>query len=365
MNRTQAYWICQLAGWGLYCLLTTLVIGLQIGWDVRLIINTAPSMIFGIGVSHAFRTFVHRAGWTDLSLRQLVPRVVGACLVLSVVYTALGDLLVWAGLLDPIHLGDVEYWSRAQVVVRLFGGLIVFFLWLAIYFGVHSFWNYRQAEVDKWKLEAQAEAARLKALKLQLNPHFFFNSLNSVRALIVEDPDRAQCMVTRLARLLRSTLQVDDVKTVPLEEELSTVRTYLELETVRFEERLQYEIDASNEALTRPVPLLLVQTLAENAIKHGVAEQQGGGTITITATVQDDTLRLRVTNPGTLDAETGGVGLKNARERLQLLFGDEASLTVENADAGTVCATAKLPSRSGNERPTKPPLPQAAASDDP
>jgi LytS/YehU family sensor histidine kinase len=224
-------------------------------------------------------------------------------------------------------------------------------LWLAIYFGVHAAWNYRQAEVDKWKLEAQAETARLKALKLQLNPHFFFNSLNSLRALIAEDPDRAQRMVTRLARLLRTTLQVDDVKTVPLEEELSTVQTYLELEMVRFEERLQYEIDASEAARERPVPFLLGQTLVENAIKHGVAKQRDGGTITIKADVVADALRLRITNPGTLEAETGGVGLANARERLQLLFGDEASLRVENATADTVEATAILPHRAEEERP--------------
>jgi LytS/YehU family sensor histidine kinase len=139
---------------------------------------------------------------------------------------------------------------------------------------------------------------------------------------------------------------------VPLEEELSTVRTYLELETVRFEERLQYEIDASEEALDRPVPFLLVQTLVENGIKHGVARRQSGGTITVGAEVQDDTLCLRVTNPGTLESEEGGVGLQNARERLQLLFGDEASLTLENADAETVVATAVLPARSGPERLT-------------
>ncbi len=224
-------------------------------------------------------------------------------------------------------------------------------LWSLIYFGVHYFWNYRKAEVDKWKLEAQAETARLKALKLQLNPHFFFNSLNSVRALIAEDPDRAQRMVTRLARLLRNTLQVDDVKTVPLEEELSTVRTYLELESVRFEDRLRYEIDAEEEALARPVPFLLVQTLAENGIKHGVAQYQSGGVITIDAHVADGTLCIRVTNPGTLDTEEGGTGLANARERLQLLFGEKASLTVENADADTVEATVMLPGRLEPDEP--------------
>jgi LytS/YehU family sensor histidine kinase len=281
-------------------------------------------------------------------------------LLLSLVYTGLGDLIILSGIIDPIGMDLEKYWSFSRVLVAIFGSSMLMFMWLVIYFGVHYFWNYRQAEIDKWKLEAQAETARLKALKLQLNPHFFFNSLNSVRALIAEDPERAQRMVTRLARLLRTTLQVDDVKTVSLEEELATVRTYLELEGVRFEDRLQYEIEAGEAALERAVPFLLVQTLVENAIKHGIAEQQEGGTVTIISDVVDDALRLRVTNPGTLEAETGGVGLTNARERLQLLFGDEASLTVENAGPDTVVATAVLPHRAAGERPALRSRPQAA-----
>ncbi len=228
-----------------------------------------------MGLTHAFRAYARRTGWLDLSLKRLAPRVISAALVLSVAFNVLGDLPAYFDLIDVVGVGEEEYWTAHGFALQLFGNSILMGLWLTIYFGVHAAWNYRQAEVDKWKLEAQAEAARLKALKLQLNPHFF-NSLNSVRALIAEDRQRAQRMVTRLARLLRSTLQVDDVKTVPLEEELSTVRTYLELERVRFEERLAYEIDASDEALTRPVPFLLVQTLVENGIKHGISTRQSG-----------------------------------------------------------------------------------------
>jgi LytS/YehU family sensor histidine kinase len=309
------------------------------------------SVALGVGLTHTFRAYVHWAGWLNLSLKKLAPRVIGGALVLSGGYNVLGDLPAYFGLIDIIGMEEEKYWTAYRFTLQLFGSSILMGLWLAIYFGVHAVWNYRQAEVDKWKLEAQAETARLKALKLQLNPHFFFNSLNSVRALIAEDPERAQRMVTRLARLLRSTLQVDDVKTVPLEEELSTVQTYLELEEVRFEDRLRYEIDATDEALDRPVPFLLVQTLVENSIKHGIAERQEGGTIVVEADVAAQTLRLRVVNPGRLETEEEGVGLRNARERLRLLFGDEAALTLEQADEGTVVATATLPARPESETP--------------
>jgi Putative regulator of cell autolysis len=233
-------------------------------------------------------------------------------------------------------------------------------LWLAIYFGVHAFWNYRQAEIDRWRLQARAETARLEALKLQLNPHFFFNSLASVRSLISEAPTRARKMVGRLARLLRRTLQASGQKTVPLEEELSTTRTYLQLEKVRFEDRLDWTIDAGEAALQRQVPYMLVQTLAENAVKHGIGQRRAGGTIRVEASIgetpvedepvedEEAPLCLRVTNPGELSEEAGaergsGTGLENARERLRLLFGEEASLTLAQSGPETVVATAQIP----------------------
>jgi len=349
MKRQHAYWACQIGGWSLLVLFRVLLSYLvrDVTWG-----NVTFNVLLGatgLLLTHLYRLAAKQRGWTQLSLKQLIPRVVLAALVLATLTHVTCDL-VGRHLLKLSFYDEVES-EVGLLLVSIVNGWILFMLWSVIYFGVHAVWNHRQAEVDKWKLEAQAETARLKALKLQLNPHFFFNSLNSVRALIAEDPDRAQRMVTRLARLLRNTLQVDDVKTVPLEEELSTVRTYLELESVRFEDRLRYEIDASDEALNRPVPFLLVQTLAENGIKHGIARCQGGGVITIDARVEDDDLCIRVTNPGTLETEEGGTGLANARERLRLLFGEKASLTVQNADPDTVEAEVVLPGRPGTKGP--------------
>lgn len=350
MSRERTYWICQVGGWTAYAVMriTLSFFFREVGW------KHAVAYLFFIGfgvlLTHLYRLVAKRRDWMTMPLDRLAPRVAGAALVVALLlHFAMDGLGRYVLELDFYEEIDSEVGVFLASVVN---GWILIMLWSLIYFGVHYFWNYRQAEVDKWKLEAQAETARLKALKLQLNPHFFFNSLNSVRALIAEDPDRAQRMVTRLARLLRSTLQVDDVKTVPLKEELSTVRTYLELESVRFEDRLQYDIDASEEALRRSVPFLLVQTLAENGIKHGVAQCQGGGIVTVDAHIEDQNLCIRVTNPGTLDSEEGGTGLANARERLRLLFGEEASLTVQNADPATVEATVRLPMRVESEGAT-------------
>lgn len=342
MTRTQAYWICQVVGWTAYVTSRTGMSMFFRDVTTERIIFTALVGCVGLLVTHLYRLGIKRLEWTELSLGQMAPRVIVASLAVS----AAMHFSV-----DPVGRYVLELQIYEEIdseiglaVMSIMNGSLIILLWSLIYFGVHIFWNHQQAEIDKWKLEAQAETARLQALKLQLNPHFFFNSLNSVRALISEDPQRAQRMVTRLARLLRATLQVDDVKTVPLEEELSTVRTYLELEKVRFENRLRYEIDVAEDALSRPVPFLIVQTLVENGIKHGVAKRQDGGLITVDARVEEDVLRLEVTNPGQLEGEEGGIGLSNARERLRLLFGEEASLTLSNGDSDTVVATARLPS---------------------
>ncbi len=357
MNRTHVYWICQIGGWGLLFAITIVLNTLRFGFSLRLVLNQGLVVVVGLAMTHLFRTYVHRTGWKAYSPRELAPRVLGSSVLMAVFFHGLFLLFCSLGIYEPLGLEEPEeFFETSRQLGSVFGMSLFFFLWSVIYFGIHYFRNYRQAEIDKWKLEAQAESARLKALKLQLNPHFFFNSLNSVRALIAEDRERAQRMVTRLARLLRSTLQVDDVKTVPLEEELSTVRTYLELETVRFEERLQYEIDASDEALSRPVPFLMVQTLVENGIKHGIATRQAGGTIAIDADVGDGALHLQITNPGTVTSEEGGVGLENARERLRLLFGEEASLTIQNGTPDTVVARVVLPEREWD-------TPTPAASD--
>lgn len=355
MNWKHGYWICQIGGWTLLFVVSGFTNALRYGFSTHLLLNQALFVAVGIALTHLFRFYVHYAGWKELAPRQLIFRVPGSALVLAIVFHGLICSLMVLGGFEPIGTTPEEFWEVSRQVGAVVGMAMILFLWSVIYFGLHYFRNYRQAEVDKWKLEARAETARLKALKLQLNPHFFFNSLNSVRALIAEDPERAQRMVTRLARLLRSTLQVDDVKTVPLKEELSTVRTYLELEQVRFEDRLQYHIDASTEALEQAVPFMLIQTLVENGIKHGIAQFREGGTITIDATVREDMLRLRVTNPGMLGSEDGGVGLENARERLQLLFGNEASLHLEMADENTVVATALLPVQKEDALPPESP----------
>ncbi|MFB6273563.1 MAG: sensor histidine kinase [Salinibacter sp.] len=351
----STYWICQALGWGLLGVGNTMVnINQEGNWrDIGgdAVFAFVAVVGVGVGLTHIFRVFAKRRGWANLSPRKLAPRIIVSALLLGSIYV-LPAFPTYVPADPPSAL-----WPRLLRIARSlippalsWSGLMG--AWLAIYFSVHAFWNYRQAEIDRWKLQARAKTARLEALKLQLNPHFFFNSLASVRSLIGEAPERARKMVGRLARLLREALQTDDEETVSLQDELSTVKTYLNLEKVRFEDRLDWTIDASETALQRPVPFMLVQTLTENAVKHGIGQRRTGGTIQIEAIVADGDsedeapLCLQVTNPGTLDTDAdpeSDTGLENARERLRLLFGEGASLELTQRGPETVAATAWIP----------------------
>jgi LytS/YehU family sensor histidine kinase len=372
MDRTRAYWLCQVAGWSVVGAMGVVVHpeNWASGEIQTTLFNWGLGVTTGIGVTHLFRSYAKRHGWARLPLRQLAPRIISATFLLGAAAVGVEEAATATELLEPLASSRSEAYGR-RVVDSFLSASVLMGAWILIYFGVHAAWNYRQAEVNRWKLQARAETARLEALKLQLNPHFFFNSLTSVRSLISEAPKRAKKMVARLARLLRKTLRTSEKETVSLEEELATTETYLQLEQVRFEDRLSWEIDADEKALGLPVPHILVQTLVENAVKYGVAQRQGGGVIRVQATVADEMdgdepvsdesesrgetppFCIRVTNPGRLDeassADRGsGTGLKNARERLRLLFGETASLTLEQSGPETVTATARLPRALGD-----------------
>jgi LytS/YehU family sensor histidine kinase len=197
-------------------------------------------------------------------------------------------------------------------------------------------------------MELLAQTTQLQLLRAQLNPHFLFNALNSIRALIQENPARAQEAVTQLSGILRHALAAERTDTVPLLVEIEAVRDYLRLEEIRLEERLRTVIALDENTLDRPVPSMLVQTLVENAIKHGISQRPGGGDLAVRAQLDGGgCLCLEVVNSGRI-AEAGAgtrLGLANARARRNLLFGAEATGTLANRDADSVVAAVRVPAR--------------------
>ena len=252
--------------------------------------------------------------------------------------------------------------------------------WSALYVGVHLVERWRdaeraradaeaaqmRAEADRWRLQSAVAEAELRALQAQVHPHFLFNSLNTVRALVALDPERAQQAVTDLADLLRYSLAAGRRPTASLRDELDAVEAYLAIERLRFEHRLAAFVDADPAALDVRVPPFVVQTLVENGIKHGVARRPEGGSLRVCARVAGEDVRITVENTGRLDAAGrhdgvlsegtragGGLGLANAAERLRRLCA-EATLTVRQSDADTVTAEVVLPTTAAAPHPVSP-----------
>jgi len=216
--------------------------------------------------------------------------------------------------------------------------------WVLIYYFYHYIEKSRKQQWDTLKLEALVKELELKTIKSHINPHFIFNALNSIRALIDENPLRARTAITELSNILRSSMQAEKLETVTFEKELSIVKDYLALECIRFEERLKIEYSIDEETLDQPVPPMMLQTLVENAIKHGIGKQVNGGVIKVISDFRNHYHELIIQNTGNLNGQLNGdgFGLSSTRNRLQLLFGEKANFEIRQI-GGLVEARVQIP----------------------
>jgi sensor histidine kinase YesM len=220
-------------------------------------------------------------------------------------------------------------------------------LWLAIIFGLESFGGWRRERERLLQLQKHLAESQLAQLKAQLQPHFLFNALNTISALMQTDVDRADRLLTKLADLLRSSLKSSSRQTTSLREELEILRLYAEIMQERFAGRVTLDWDIASDVSSAAAPGLLLQPLLENAFRHGVERSTGVVNIRITARRAGDQLRVNIHNTGsTLTGAPGlGIGLRNCRERLAVLYGERATLDLV-ADAGGVDARLTLPFES-------------------
>jgi Histidine kinase len=348
-----AYWIFQLMGWGLFTV--TRFVGTVVVLDVPWI-HLALELLFvnavGLGLSHWLRDFVRRHNWSALPIRKLIWRIVIAAFVLG---TPLGILTQCTDLSaehDPAFLRayapaiSFQFSVAASIVVEIINCAVIFIIWLAIYFTAIAVREHRSAQFKQSELARALQLAELRLLKSQLNPHFLFNALNTVRSLIADNPARAQSAVTRLANTLRYTLTSRQDELVTLSQELDIVADYLELESMRFEDRLSIERNVPANAASVYIPVMLLQTLVENAIKHGIAELPSGGLLRISAVLENDVLKVEIENPrppAPIPAAGEGVGLRNARDRLKLLFGSRATLDLDLSKPTVATARLRVP----------------------
>jgi two-component system, LytTR family, sensor kinase len=235
--------------------------------------------------------------------------------------------------------------TRWQFELLLYGGILG---------GVLALDYARQAEeraLAAVQLESQLAHAQLATLRMQLNPHFFFNTLQSVSALVVEDPGRAQRMLALLGDLLRAVLDGPGQQQVPLSEELAILERYLEIEQARFPDRLEVRFEIEPESRSLLVPSFALQPLVENAIRYAIAPRVARGTVTVAARTQDHRLVLTVADdgPGPRTGLVEGVGIRTTRARLEKLYGKEQSFSLVSAPGGGAVATIELPARQPDD----------------
>jgi hypothetical protein len=338
-RRARTYWTCQAAGWSLYGAANLLLgsVGLAGPAFGRWAAGVCILSTLGVLVSHGLRLFYRRRRWVELGLLAALPRLVFACAVGGLVLELATALLSRTlGLVTgPLLTG--------QALVLVFNLAATLLIWSGFYFGFHYVERFRNAQTAALRSALAAQKAQLDLLRAQLNPHFVFNCLNSIRALITEDPARARTAVTQLGALLHYTLAADGKETVSVAEELAVVSDYLRLEAVRFEERLSIEVDLDPAVTEAQIPTMLLQMLVENAIKHGVAQVAEGGAVAVRGQRDGAGVRLSVRSPGQLRIGSPGVGLANARQRLALLYGDTARLELRADGTSAVLAEVYLP----------------------
>ncbi len=286
------------------------------------------------------------------------PRVVAFHLAATVLFSLLQITLyglAYHALLSLFAPGSATLAAVYQAVFpRILLGVVVYKIIVTTNYALDYYEKFRAEQQRAALLEAHLAQAQLQALKMQLQPHFLFNTLNSISSLVLDDQRAAVRMISRLGDFLRLTVENNGMQQVSLERELDFLKCYLEIQQVRFHDRLRVTLDVEPAALTAQVPNLILQPLVENAIKYGIAPRADAGHIGIRATLAHDTLQVEVRNDGppmTNEASTRkGVGLANTRERLRQLYQERFRLDLQTlADGGAVCTLAiPLTERSAN-----------------
>ncbi len=268
-----------------------------------------------------------RVSFTRLLLTHLI-----AAIFISFIWTQVGALISYA-VLSPEQFEAIKREFRPQVNAINTIGILLYLLSVAFHYVLIAMEDSRSAEAQATEARVLARDAELKALKAQVNPHFLFNSLNSISALTSVDPAKAREMCILLSEFLRMTLGLGEKSVIPLSEELALLDRFLAIEKVRFGARLCVEQNIQEESKAVLVPALVLQPLVENAVVHGIANLPEGGVIRLASECHDGRLFLFIENTADPDAMTtrrNGMGLTNVRTRLECRYGSDASMHVDS-----------------------------------
>lgn len=343
MNKKKLYWIFQIFGWSFYSVVNIVIANIVFADQNAGTISYIPLVaeaVFFLFATHFFRYFAKKLRWIELSMASISFRVVlGAIVIGFLIY------LLRVGMSFLLGIYTSNLLSFVNIAGNTFPNTLVVLIWALFYFIFQYFERFNQS----LKHEAEFHQIELNNLKSQLNPHFIFNSLNSIRALVDENPTKSKEAITQLSHILRNSLTTDQKRVERFEEEIKIVKDYLSLETIRYEERLQTEMDIHPDSYNYNVPPLMIQTLVENGIKHGVSKLKTGGKISVRTLIEKNKLIIQIRNTGSLNVNAAnagrkkGLGIANTKKRLKIIFGDEAHFSIESENANTVLTKLILP----------------------
>lgn len=342
-NRERLFWSLHSAGWAGFAIvyyIGSFLHDMRSIWLFVIVLNAYSGWLLTIPLRYVYRWAREQSFWTML---------------LTVVFSAYVVALIWA------VVKNVNYWEiykhgyRPEEWIMYFtntiNSLIMVVCWSGLYFGIKNFQMLQKEKQNALKASTMAHQAHLKMLRYQLNPHFLFNTLNAISTLILmKDNSTADAMVSRLSDFLRYSLDKDPIKKVPLKQEVQALELYLEIEKVRFDERLDVQWEVQEPTKEALVPSLILQPIIENAIKYAISKMEKGGVISIVAKSFGNDLLLEVSDNGP-GAEivngqlkrANGVGLPNIQERLQSLYGNDFSFVISDNQPSGIKVSIRIP----------------------
>ena len=350
-NSTKNYWIWQLAGWGGLGLFSLSIAASFDYIKPNYVLVVVTFLLTGLAITHAMREYILRKGVFNLTIQRQVYIMVLLSICAAAVATVINIGVEF--LIGYDNENEKKYSILERIVLGILNNYFIFFVWNLIYFVYHHIQRNRKREMDNLRLESLVKELELKTIKSHINPHFIFNSLNSIRALVDENPQRARTAITELSKILRSSLKVEQNETASLASELDIVKDYLALEKLRFEERLSVHYNIDPATLNETLPPMMLQTLVENAIKHGISKKIEGGFVEISSHINEGNLAITVKNAGVLEPTTSadGFGIRGTRERLNYLYNGFASFNIRQLPDEIVETTVNIPIKISHKVP--------------
>lgn len=336
MNKANLYWSFQIPCWIIVCILS-------IQYDEFYTLNQSTQAIYGflyfaLGAvsSHIYKIIIEKFNPDDITNLQFIMFIFLGGIAIGTIYT----------LLDYQLFKQLSFFPHSFLITFLMNvwKVLPWFLFFHLYRFLSLYQDRKQRQIT---VENMLKISKLENLKNQLNPHFLFNALNGIKALTIIDSVQARESIIQLSDLLRLSLNLGELQKAMLSEELRLARNYLSLEKLRFDARLNFDFDIQENIENVLIMPMTLNTLLENAVKHGIGQLKSGGKIIVSAYIEKNNIILSVENTGVYDprppSDEGGIGLENLRKRLELEYGNKASFKISNTKNGTVMARIKMP----------------------